>query len=122
PLASLKIPFLALRAAIRTAPQLDGLHAPLVGSGTSAATDTIIVDLDDWLSTVCQIQPVALIIDDLRWADQGTLDALMFLLSGPSDRRLSILATLRSAELGTSHPLRSWLADIRRMPGVFWLR
>lgn len=122
PLASLKIPFLALRAAIRTAPQLDGLHAPLVGSGTSAATDTIIVDLDDWLSTVCLIQPVALIIDDLQWADQGTLDALMFLLSGPSDRRLSILATLRSAELGTSHPLRSWLADIRRMPGVFWLR
>lgn len=122
PLASLKIPFIALRTAFRAAPQIEGFDAPLVGSSTSGAIDAVITDLDNWLSRMCQIQPVVLIVDDLQWADQGTLDALMFLIAGPRDRRLSILATLRSAELGETHPLRRWLADIRRMPRVFWLR
>lgn len=122
PLTSLKIPFVALRAAIRTAPQLDGLNAPWVGTGASGAADAVILDLDNWLSRMCTIQPVVLIVDDLQWADQGTLDALMFLIAGPRDRRLSILATLRSAELADAHPLRRWLADIRRMPRVSWLR
>ncbi|PQZ92992.1 hypothetical protein CQ018_11080 [Arthrobacter sp. MYb227] len=122
PLTSLKIPFIALRTALRAAPQLDGLDAPLLGTGTSGATDAVIIDLDNWLSRMCRIQPVVIIVDDLQWADQGTLDALMFLIAGPGDRRLSILATLRSGELGETHLLRRWLADIRRMPRVFWLR
>lgn len=121
PLASLTVPFLALRAAIRQAPPFDGVEDPLAGRGIAAA-DAFILALDDWLTRLCLIRPVALVVDDLQWADQGTLDALMFLVAGPSDRRLSILATLRSGEVGPAHPLQRWLADVRRMPRISRLR
>lgn len=120
PLASLTIPFLALRAAIRQAPLFDGAADPFVGTGDS--DDAVMVAIDDRLTRLCLIQPVVLVVDDLQWADQGTLDALMFLIAGPSDRRLSILATLRSGEVGEAHPLHRWLADVRRMPRISWLR
>lgn len=121
PLASLTVPFLALRAAIRRAPWVEGISNPVNGAGGWAAND-VIVSIDDWLTQLCRVRPVALVVDDLQWADQGTLDVLMYLIAGPGDRRLSILATLRSGEIGEAHPLRRWLADIRRMPRISWVR
>ena len=44
--------------------------------------------------------PVVLVVDDLHWCDQSTLDVLMYLLAGPRDRRLAMLATLRRGEVG----------------------
>ena len=74
--------------------------------------------LDGWLDEVCAINPVVLVIDDLQWADQSTLDALMYLVAGPRSRRLALVATMRSSDIGEDHPLRRWLADIHRMPGT----
>lgn len=79
------------------------------------------VAIDDWLSRVSLERPVVLVIDDLHWADPGTLDALMYLIAGPGNRSLSILATLRNGEVGEGHPLQRWPADIRRMPRVSWM-
>lgn len=120
PLASITVPFLALRAAIRQVPSSSNIQRPGFGAGGWAAND-VVVSIDEWFTDVCRLRPVVLVIDDLQWADQSTLDALMYLIAGPPDRRLSILTTLRSGELGEQHPLRRWLADIRRMPRISWI-
>ncbi|GAA1875977.1 helix-turn-helix transcriptional regulator [Paeniglutamicibacter psychrophenolicus] len=120
PLASMTVPFLPLRSALRRGPVLEGIPNPGLGPGGWAAND-VIVAIDDWLTELCLVRPVVLVVDDLQWADQGTLDALMYLIAGPADRRLAILATQRSGELGELHPLQRWLADIRRMPRISWV-
>ncbi|WP_181578219.1 AAA family ATPase [Arthrobacter sp. AQ5-05] len=120
PLASISVPFLPLRTVIRGSPPVGGIPHPVFG--TSGQTpDESIVALDDWLTEISRARPVVLVVDDLHWADPSTLDALMYLIAGPGDRRLSILATLRNVEVGEGHPLQRWLADIRRMPRVSWL-
>jgi DNA-binding CsgD family transcriptional regulator len=73
---------------------------------------------DDWLTSATVQQPVVLSVDDLQWADEATLDVLMYVLAGPVHRHLSVLLTIRSSEVGPDHPLRRWLADARRLPGV----
>ena len=59
-----------------------------------------------------------LVVDDLQWADGQTLDALLYVLAGPVERPLGVVLTVRSTDVGPSHPLRRWLADARRLPGV----
>jgi hypothetical protein len=57
-----------------------------------------------------------LVVDDLQWADQSSLDVLMYVLAGLANRRLAVVTTVRAGE--ESEPLRRWLADVRRFPGV----
>ncbi|MGO4385434.1 helix-turn-helix transcriptional regulator [Specibacter sp. RAF43] len=120
PLASLTVPFLALRSAFRRAPRLDGVAHPTLRTAGEAPHDVPVV-IDGWLEELCLLRPVVLVIDDLQWADQSTLDVLMYLIAGPADRSLAIIATLRSGEVAEGHPVQRWLADIRRLPRINWL-
>jgi DNA-binding CsgD family transcriptional regulator/tetratricopeptide (TPR) repeat protein len=71
---------------------------------------------DAWLDELCEQRPVVLVVDDIQWADQSTLDVLLFVLAGPEQRRLSVLLTVRHGEEG---PLLSgWLPNVRRLPRV----
>jgi tetratricopeptide (TPR) repeat protein len=64
---------------------------------------------------VCALaQPVLLIVDDLQWADQGTLLALRTLLRSPRPAQLLVIATSRAAGGGPGDRVRSALADMRR--------
>ena len=71
---------------------------------------------DAWLEALCRQRPVLLVVDDLQWADQSSLDVLMYVLAGLAGRRLAVVTTVRAGEEG--EPLRRWLADVRRFPGV----
>ena len=116
PLQSISVPLLPLRAALRgsAGPRwprpwpLDGLEA----------IDKTPALLDDWLQDVAGSSPVVLLIDDLQWADESTLDVLMYLVAGPSDRRFALLATVRSESMPDGHPFHRWLADALRLPRV----
>jgi DNA-binding CsgD family transcriptional regulator/tetratricopeptide (TPR) repeat protein len=114
PLGSMSVPFLALRAALRGLPP--DLPAPPALDSTAVAAGAPVV-FDQWLDGACALRPVALVVDDLHWCDQSTLDVLMYLLAGPRGRRFALLATLRRGEVAEGHPLHGWLADVRRMPG-----
>ncbi len=121
PLTNMAVPFLALRSALRD------VRGGEVGSAPSflvagQPTENVPLLLDGWLDEVCAIHPVVLVIDDLQWADQSTLDALMYLVAGPRARRLALVATVRASDVGEDHPLRRWLADTHRMPGTEELR
>ncbi|HWT24356.1 MAG TPA: AAA family ATPase [Solirubrobacteraceae bacterium] len=62
-----------------------------------------------------------LVVDDLHWADSGTLDLLRFLLRRMSSTRSLVIGTFRDDEVGAAHPLRALLADAARSPDVLRL-
>ena len=57
--------------------------------------------------------PTILVLDDLQWADQGTIDLYRFLLRRPQTQLLTI-GILRDDEVSVSHPLRGLLGDVAR--------
>jgi DNA-binding SARP family transcriptional activator len=59
-------------------------------------------------------QPLLLLIDDLQWCDQETLEWLHYLMRFDSQARLMIVGTLRMEELSDDHPLASLLRTLRR--------
>lgn len=63
-------------------------------------------------------QPLLLLIDDLQWCDQETLEWLHYLLRFDSSARLLIVGSARTEELSPEHPLRSLLLDLYRTSGV----
>jgi DNA-binding CsgD family transcriptional regulator/tetratricopeptide (TPR) repeat protein len=65
-----------------------------------------------------RLGPVALVIEDLHWADPSTRDFLVFLVRNARTEPLFLLATYRSDELHRRHPLRPVLAELERAPGV----
>ncbi len=63
-------------------------------------------------------QPVVLVLDDLQWADKGSLLLLRHLASAESAIRVLILGTYRDSELSQTHPLIDTLAALHRLSGV----
>ncbi len=116
PLSALTVPFLALRSAFRSASSVLDQPAGLMDSRDGPAS--IPLAFDRWLDDLSRHRPVILAIDDLHWADQSTLDVLMYLVAGPADRRLAVVATVRSGETGNGRVLQHWLANVRRLPRI----
>ncbi|HEV7129486.1 MAG TPA: AAA family ATPase [Ktedonobacterales bacterium] len=58
-------------------------------------------------------QPLVLLIDDLQWCDQETLEWLHYLLRFDLQARLLLVATARMEDVGAGHPLATLLADLR---------
>jgi len=58
-------------------------------------------------------QPLLLLIDDLQWCDQETLEWLHFLLRFDPTARLLVIGCARAEELPQTHPLRTLLLHLR---------
>jgi DNA-binding CsgD family transcriptional regulator len=115
PLTSVSVPLLGLRSAVRGLP---GAERPVCLGGDRGVPEPVPVAFDDWLTDEASARPVVLVVDDLHWADDETLDALTYVLAGPEGRRLAVILTVRSTDVGPHHPLHRWLADARRLPRV----
>jgi DNA-binding SARP family transcriptional activator/predicted ATPase len=63
-------------------------------------------------------QPLLLLIDDLQWCDQETLEWLHFLLRFDPTARLLVIGCAREDELPPHHPLRTLLLHLRNTTGV----
>ena len=59
-----------------------------------------------------------LLLEDVHWADEATLDILRFLGRRLAGIRLLILATFRSEEVSGDHPLTVVMGDLAALPGV----
>jgi DNA-binding CsgD family transcriptional regulator len=70
------------------------------------------------LSSLGEDGPVVLTIEDLHWADRSTRDFLSFLVRNARTAPLIVVCTYRSDELHRRHPLRPFLAELERRPGV----
>ena len=58
------------------------------------------------------IRPVLLVIEDVHWADEGTLDLLRFLGRRVVDTKAAIVCTYRDDEVSSEHPLRPVLGQL----------
>jgi class 3 adenylate cyclase len=61
---------------------------------------------------------VVLILDDLHWADKGSLLLLRHLLRVGDPMALLLIGTYRDTDLARTHPLAEMLADFRRQDDV----
>ena len=59
-------------------------------------------------------RPLVLVLEDLHWADAGSLALLEFLAPEMAEDRLLVVGSYRDVELSREHPLRSTLAELAR--------
>ena len=64
--------------------------------------------------------PVLLVLEDMHWADESSLELLGFLAVRLREQPIVVVATLRDDELSSS--TRRWLAELERRPQVCRLR
>ena len=122
----------------------DELLAPLAAHGGSAQLARLVPELGEriagapvaaeheryWLleaiATLLAAQaeraPLLLVLDDVHWADSGTLLALRRLARHPSSLPLLVVATSRSDVLSAEHPLVGALQEVRRSAPVERIR
>jgi DNA-binding CsgD family transcriptional regulator/tetratricopeptide (TPR) repeat protein len=67
---------------------------------------------------VAAAQPTIVVIEDLHWADEATLDVVTMLGRRAEIVPALIVATYRDDELAVDHPLRSVLGELRAGSGV----
>jgi DNA-binding CsgD family transcriptional regulator/tetratricopeptide (TPR) repeat protein len=63
-------------------------------------------------------RPSVLVLEDLHWADAGTIDALTYLARRVHQAPCLVIGTYRDDELEPSHPLRTMLGRLATAPGV----
>jgi DNA-binding CsgD family transcriptional regulator/tetratricopeptide (TPR) repeat protein len=72
----------------------------------------------DALDVLAQQAPLALVLEDIHWADRSTRDFLAFAARNLCKERVLLLATYRTDELHRRHPLRPLLPDLERQEEV----
>jgi len=138
---SLSLPYLAFVEAMRTyvlARDPDGLKSDL-GTGAadvarivSEVRDRVNVELRDasdpeddrwrllqsvttFVRNAASVQPLVIVLEDLHWADRGTLDLLQHVARNLQGARLVVVGTYRDVEVDRAHPLSGTLAELRRI-------
>ncbi|HEU0237174.1 MAG TPA: AAA family ATPase, partial [Candidatus Limnocylindrales bacterium] len=61
---------------------------------------------------------LVLLLDDLHWADEATLDALRYVGRRIETTRSLVVGTYRDDEVGPEHPLRVVVGDLASSPAV----
>ncbi|MCW2506943.1 MAG: family ATPase [Modestobacter sp.] len=62
--------------------------------------------------------PTLLVLEDVHWADEATLDLLRYLGRRLTDLPLLVVATSREDEVPPGHPLATLLGELATAPGV----
>jgi class 3 adenylate cyclase/tetratricopeptide (TPR) repeat protein len=94
----------------------DRLHVEARPAGGDPDEDRwrLLEAVTEFLRNASRMQPITLVLEDLHWADRGTLDLLLHLARGLTGARLLVVATYRDVEVDRSHPLSAALAELRR--------
>jgi DNA-binding NarL/FixJ family response regulator len=98
---------------------VEDLRTRLAGSGPdgvqSAEARTLrFIEIHDTLRAAAGNGPLAVVIDDLHWADRSTLDLILFLARRLRGSEVVLVAAYRSDELHRRHPLRPVVAELSR--------
>jgi predicted ATPase len=105
----------------RLVPSLSG-RIPDLPTSKAADSDSerylLFADVVGLLATMSAHQPVVLVLDDLQWADRGSLHLLRHLAATEQDMRLLVVGTFRDDELSHDHPLLGTVAALHRQKGI----
>ncbi len=80
---------------------------------------TVFVALLDELRAV---RPTVVVIEDVHWADEATLDIVRLLARRAESLGALVVVTYRESELEPTHPLRLAVGELGTAPGVTQLR
>ncbi len=73
------------------------------------------------LSNLSKTHPLLLVLDDLHWTDDSSLELLTYLTHHLQDQRVLLVGTCRDSELAPTHKLRTLIADLRREQAIITL-
>ena len=105
----------------RLVPSLAGrIPDPPVSKATDSDTQRALLfgAVIGLLAELSQRQPVILVLDDLQWADPGSLLLLRHLMAVDDPMHLLVLGTYRDSELSLAPQLVEMLGALRRHEGV----
>jgi class 3 adenylate cyclase/tetratricopeptide (TPR) repeat protein len=86
----------------------------VVGSDDQEEQERLFRAVTGFVQAMAEIVPVALLLDDLHWADGSSLGLLQHLARHTRADRILILGTYRDVEVGRQHPLERALRDLHR--------
>jgi DNA-binding CsgD family transcriptional regulator/tetratricopeptide (TPR) repeat protein len=66
------------------------------------------------LQRLARLAPVALVIEDLQWADPSTRDLLAFLVRNLREERVLVISTIRTDEVDPRHAFMTYFAELER--------
>jgi len=99
-----------LPTAFVTAGSLERLQQETIG----ATKERMMRELGDALGMLATNSPIALLLEDLHWADPSSLDLLRHLCQRIGNQRLLIAGTFRPEDIELSnHPLKSYKAEMQ---------
>ena len=103
----------------RSAPDLAELFPELgrierAGAPTGLERHRLTVAFQHLFRAFAREAPVLLVLEDLHWADETSLELLQHLARELRDARVLILATYRSDEMHRRHPFLRALAELQR--------
>jgi hypothetical protein len=106
---------------VHLGPDLDafvpGLQPPLAADPEAIRTK-LFDAVSCWLAETASRQPVLLVLDDVHWADHGSLLLLRHVAINQPVPGLLVLGTYRDTDVDRRHPLQSMLAELRRRGDV----
>ena len=91
-----------------------GIQVRGVGDEGKEEQDRLFRAITGFVQAVAATAPVALLLDDLQWADTATLELLQHLARHTRAHRVLVVGTYRDVEVGRQHPLRRALRDLTR--------
>jgi tetratricopeptide (TPR) repeat protein/predicted Ser/Thr protein kinase len=101
----------------RLAPEIESKLGPLPANPPLPPNEERLRLFDNvsrFFNQIAEEHGLLLFIDDLHWADQGTLSLLFYILRDLRNKRVMILAAYREIELDRTHPLAGALVEWNR--------
>jgi class 3 adenylate cyclase/tetratricopeptide (TPR) repeat protein len=74
--------------------------------------------ITELIAAASQHQSVMLVLDDLHWADTGSLQLLRHVIGSAASMNVTIAITYRDTDLTRGHPLTNLLADLHAQANV----
>jgi class 3 adenylate cyclase/tetratricopeptide (TPR) repeat protein len=93
---------------------LPGLGLPIPDFAGPQDQQRLFWAITGFLQAIAAERPVALLLDDLHWADSASLELVQHIARHTAAERILLLGTYRDVEVGRQHPLESALRDLRR--------
>jgi DNA-binding CsgD family transcriptional regulator/tetratricopeptide (TPR) repeat protein len=106
----------------RLVPGLEPGGSAAGGEAGGWQRDRLFSAVAELLAVVASRSPAVLVIDDVHWADDATLDCLTYLLRLRGDGAVTVVATCRSDEAPLDAQVVSWLAHVRGSGAVEEIR
>ena len=90
----------------------------VAGASLAGDVDRLFDGIAYVLSEAARRRPIAVLVEDIHWADAATRDLITQLLHILGAARIFLVVTDRTGAVGRKHPIRTWMAERRRHPKV----